>query len=61
MNKDDDLVAYLDSLEHKFSVIGLTETWLKYENINDFSLSNYNFVGKVRDHKQGGGVAIMPI
>ena len=29
LNKHDDLVAYLDSLEYKFSVIGLTETWLK--------------------------------
>ena len=58
LNKYDDLVAYLESLEHKFSVIGLTETWLNNENINDFPLTKYNFVGKARDHKQGGGVGL---
>ena len=58
LNKYDDLVAYLESLEHKFSVIGLTETWLNNENINDFPLTQYNFAGKVRDHKQGGGVGL---
>ena len=39
-------------------MIGLTETWLNNENINDFPLTQYNFVGKVRDHKQGGGVGL---
>ena len=29
LNKHDDLVACLDSLKYKFSVIGLTEKWLK--------------------------------
>lgn len=58
LNKHDDLVAYLDSLVYKFSVIGLTETWLKNENIHDFPMSQYNFTGKVRDHKPGGGIGL---
>ena len=47
----DDFVVYLDSSEHTFSVTGLTEIWLKNENVNDFPLSQYSFVGKVRDRK----------
>lgn len=37
-NKHADFVEYLDSLDHKFSVIGLTETWLNSNNVNDFPL-----------------------
>ena len=58
MNKHEDIVAYLASLKYKFSVIGLTETWLKKENINDFPLSCYNFIGKARENKPGGGVGL---
>ena len=57
-NKHDDFVGYLDSLDHKFSVIGLTETWLNSNNVNDFPLNQYSFVGRVRNHKIGGGVGL---
>ena len=53
LNKHEDIVAYLDSLTYKFSVIGLTETWLKKENINDFPLSCYNFIGKACENRPG--------
>lgn len=36
MNKFDDFKAYLNSLEHDFSVIGLSETWLNSCNENNF-------------------------
>ena len=58
LNKHEDIVTYLDSLKYKFSVIGLTETWLKKENIDDFPLSCYNFIGKARENKPGGGVGL---
>ena len=58
INKFDDFKAYLDSLEHKFSVIGLSETWLNRNNIDEFPLSCYCNIGKVRKNKQGGGVGL---
>ena len=58
VNKYEDFLTYLDSLEHKFSVIGLTETWQNNENTDDFPVPQYCFTGKVRQHKQGGGVGL---
>ena len=58
MNKFDDFKALLDSLDHEFSVIGLSETWLNCSNVNDFPLPNYHNIGMVRKNKQGGGVYI---
>ena len=57
-NKLDDFNAYLDSLAHEFSVIGLSETWLNCSNLNDFPLPNYHNIGMVRTNKQGGGVGL---
>jgi len=57
-NKHDDFVGYLESLDHKFLVIGLTETWLNSNNVNNFPLYQYSFVGRVRNYKIGGGVGL---
>ena len=57
-NKYDDFQAYLNSLHHNFSVIGLTETWLNKENNNNYPLPNYFYVGKIRENKTGGGVGL---
>lgn len=48
MNKFDDFKAYLNSLEHEFSVIGLSETWLNSCNENNLPLPNYSSTGMVR-------------
>ena len=53
-----DFKAYLDSLNHEFSVIGLSETWLNQNNMNDFQLSGYSNTGMTRIDKQVGGVAL---
>ena len=58
LNNFDDLKAYLNSLEYNFSVIGLSETWLSQNNNNDFPLPRYNYIGKVRKNKHGGGVGL---
>lgn len=58
LNKHNDFVAYLDSQKYKFSVIGLTETWLKKENINDFPLSCYSFKGKACENKLTEAVSL---
>ena len=35
LNKFEDFKAYLNSLEYEFSVIGLSDTWLNHNNMND--------------------------
>ena len=42
----------------QISVIGLSETWLNKENNNNYPLPNYNYIGKLRENKQGGGVGL---
>lgn len=59
INKYEDLQAYINSLEHTFSVIGLTETWLNTENNNKYPIPQYKFIGKARKNKQGGGLDYM--
>ena len=58
INRFDDFKAYLNSLAHEFSVIGLSETWLNTYNQNNFPLPNYNSTEMVRKNKQGGGVCL---
>ena len=58
VNKFDDLKAYLNSLEYKFSIIELSETWLNPDNINESPLTDYHNIVKVRTNKQGGGVGL---
>ena len=58
VNKCDDLLAYLNSLKHSFSVLGLTETWLNNDNITNFQIPHCHFIGKARENKQGGGVGL---
>ena len=53
-----DFVDYLDPLDQKFSLIGLTETSLNSSNVNDFLLHQYSLVERVRNCKIGGGVGL---
>ena len=39
-----DLSMFLDSLQHKFSIIGITESWLKSHNVNDFNSTIMNMI-----------------
>ena len=48
----------LENLEFQFSVIGITETWLKDFNSDLYSIDGYNFVETHRTEKTGGGVGI---
>ena len=43
-NKLDDLQQYLGELVHKFSVIGISETWLNIDNESQIQLPGYSFV-----------------
>ena len=52
----EDFTDYLELLTHKFSVIGLTETWLKPHNFDLFELKHYNSFHKYREKQSGGGI-----
>ena len=41
-----------------FQITGLTETWLNDNNIDCFTLNNYEYFGSTRTYKRGGGVGI---
>ena len=55
-NKFDTFKNLLNSLNHVFSIISLTETWLNDQNSENFNLSNYNFVCSNRANRKGGRV-----
>ena len=48
--------SYLNTLEHRFSIIGLTETWLKPLNV--CGIEGYDHVGITREKTKGGGVSL---
>ena len=51
-------LSYLDNVNHRFSVIGLTETWLKQPNISLYGIPGYSHIGITRSHGNGGGVSL---
>ena len=60
LNKNyDDLSTFLTTLKNfRFSVIGVTETWLHSNSPPIFSLDNYNMIRADLAAGRGGGVAI---
>ena len=48
----------LENLEFQFSVIGITETWLKDFNSDLYNIDGFNFVETHRTEKTWGGVGI---
>ena len=48
----------LKNMEYKFSVIGLSETWLRDYNCNLYNIDGYTFTEVHRSEKAGGGVGI---
>ena len=48
----------LDTLDHTFSVLGLTETWLKSYNASLFNIDGYTHEFLTRENKTGGGVSL---
>ena len=49
---------YLKSLDFKFSLIGLTETWLDVDKEEFYDLNGYASVNRYRKDKKGGGVSL---
>ena len=54
----DDLCSYLNMLCTRFSIIGVTETWLNESNAQCYSIEGYNHYCKYRETRRGGGVSL---
>ena len=50
--------SFIDNLQGKFSIIGLTETWLTPVNADLHTLPGYCHVYRCRQGRQGGGVSL---
>ena len=50
--------SFIDDLQRKFSIIGLTETWLTPVNAYLHTLPGYCHVYRCRQGRQGGGVSL---
>ena len=51
--------ALLSTLDIKFDVIALTETWLNSQNADLYNLEGYDYVHKYRQGRVGGGASIL--
>ena len=51
--------SFLDLLDHDFTVVGLTETWLNDCDCHLYKLDGYSIVENHRECRVGGGVALL--
>ena len=51
-------MSFIDSLDHCFTVIGLSETWLNPSNVLTYGISRYDHVYRTRCTSRGGGVSL---
>ena len=58
INKLDDLQQYLEELARKFSVTGISGTWINNDNESQIQLPGCSFVDNNRNTKTGGGVGM---
>ena len=56
--KISNFVTYMDCLGFRFSIISLTETWMKYDICNLYGIEGYELFEKHRLTKAGGGVGL---
>ena len=54
----DRLRHYLLELNHNFSVISISETWLKQYNKTLYNIKGYTHVSQIREKRTGGGVSM---
>ena len=54
----ENLACLLKSLGHSFSIVSLSETWLKHETNNLYQIQGYDQISLHRKGKIGGGVAL---
>ena len=57
-NKRDDFLTFLSSSGVEWSVICVSETWLKTDLLQFFKIDEYNLFASCRDTSEGGGTAV---
>ncbi|ESO02879.1 hypothetical protein HELRODRAFT_174321 [Helobdella robusta] len=58
VHKSEDLLDYLNNFSFKYNIIGISETWMNDDNIKLINITGYDFVGKNRSGKHGGGIGL---
>lgn len=53
-----EIVPYLQSLEHAFSIIGISESWLSPQTEHLYTLPNYKSFQASRSNRKGGGLIL---
>ena len=48
----------MNNLNHEFSIIAFSETWLKDHNPDNYNMSGYNSEHNLRLSRAGGGVSL---
>ena len=46
-------------MKHKFSIIGVTDSWLKPTNVDSYTPENHNHEYDIRLNNKGGGVSLL--
>ena len=52
------LTAFLGTLDYKFQIIALSETWLHEQNTELYNIAHYSKESSERKNRRGGGVAL---
>ena len=53
----DNLTNLLSLINHKFSIIGISETWLQ-DSVHTVDINEYNFVHNYQNDRSGGGIGL---
>ena len=54
----DDVMNYLDNINHSFDLLGISETWHNSATVDLYNIPGYQCVHKYRDDRRGGGVTL---
>jgi hypothetical protein len=53
-----ELESFLEVIQFKFTVIGITESWLSDTNADCFGIEGYQHIYACRKHRRGGGLSM---
>ena len=57
-HKFDKIKSLLHTMDHKFSILGFSETWFKSYNADLYNLEGYDHIHLTRPEKTGGGLSM---
>ena len=51
-------MKFKNALQHNFSILEFSVTWLKCHTVDSFNMDGYEHVFKIREKKRGGSVSL---